>query len=82
MDVVPTIPATWSPSPDCLASTDLWDWWRSTTVALVLGGPVETESCYPPGYTGTTSEYYEATACPTGFTSACNNAGLTTCCPR
>lgn len=78
-----TIPAAWSPSPDCLASTDLWEWQKSITIAHVLGGPVETSSCYPPGYTGVTSVYYQATACPTGFFLACGHDDLTTtCCPR
>lgn len=78
-----TIPAAWSPSPDCLASTDLWEWQKVSTKAYVLGGPVETSSCYPPGYTGESKIYYEATACPTGFFLACGDDDLTTtCCPR
>lgn len=81
MDVAQTIPTTWSPSPDCLASTDLWLWQKQATSVNVLGGPAETSSCYPPGYTALTSVYYQATACPTGFSSACTNADMTTCCP-
>lgn len=83
MEVGQTITANWSPSPDCLgASTDLWEWQKLATAAYVLGGPVETSSCYPPGYTGITSVYYQATACPTGFSQACVDGDMTTCCPR
>ncbi|KAJ0114759.1 hypothetical protein J7T55_004500 [Diaporthe amygdali] len=81
MTSAPTIPATWSPSSNCLASTDIWEWQKEETAAHVLGGPVETSSCYPPGYTGGTNSHYQATACPTGFSQACADADMTTCCP-
>lgn len=79
MELAQTIPAAWSPSPACLASTDLWEWQKKI---YVLGGPVETSSCYPPGYTGVSDASHQATACPTGFSQACvDQADLTTCCP-
>ncbi|KAI7780085.1 hypothetical protein LA080_000002 [Diaporthe eres] len=78
--ILKTIPAAWSPSPACLGSTDLWEWQKDITAPYVLGGPVETSSCYPPGYTGATDASHQATACPTGFSQACVDADLTTRC--
>ncbi|CAH0037976.1 unnamed protein product [Clonostachys solani] len=88
----PVLASDWSQPTRCLPTKDIWYWewnrWYSShsgghaggaALAEMLGAPTDVSSCYPPSYTP--FGHMLGTACPNGFTSACNVDGITTCCP-
>ncbi|VUC24514.1 unnamed protein product [Clonostachys rosea] len=88
----PALASGWSQSASCLPTKDIWYWewnrWYSShsgghaggaDLVEMLGAPTDLSSCYPPSYTP--FGHMLGTACPNGFTSACNKDGITTCCP-
>ncbi|KAG7002009.1 hypothetical protein G7Y79_00029g063050 [Physcia stellaris] len=72
---------TFTPPPNCLSNT-----YRYGDNQLV--GPMAS-SCYPSGWTNTSTTYYSPAACPSGYTTACITANtantitetVATCCP-
>ncbi|WPG99987.1 Hypothetical protein R9X50_00281100 [Acrodontium crateriforme] len=73
--------ATFTPPADCLSK-----YYKYGSNQLV--GP-QTASCYPPGWSSTTTTFYSPGVCPAGYVTACSNVATAssitethaTCCP-
>ncbi|KAI2620931.1 hypothetical protein GGS26DRAFT_297383 [Hypomontagnella submonticulosa] len=80
-----TLPAGWTPSSSgCLRTTDfwIWDYPEDRNQRTVLGGPSQTDNCFPSTWNPTLT--YEGSGCPPQYTSACQGPDSTapvTCCP-
>ena len=61
-----------SPSPSCLATTNIWQIDVSVGNSAVwydLLGPPATSDCLPSNYNGASTAYYSPGRCPTGYTA-------------
>ncbi|KAI0378498.1 hypothetical protein F5Y04DRAFT_146059 [Hypomontagnella monticulosa] len=80
-----TLPAGWTPSSSgCLRTTDfwIWDYPEDRNQRTVLGGPSQTDNCFPTTWNPTLT--YDGSGCPPSYTSACQGPDSTapvTCCP-